>query len=1003
MKNRPVDRAPSALRQLLHRSWLTGLVTLSLWITLLLVTASGEASAAGGVIFVTTLEQKISDTGGCSLQEAIFSANFDNNVAISRYQTSGSHDPIFVTTKCVAGSGDDVIVLPTNGLFTLSEIVDDAINPFGPTATPVITSTITIEAHGATFQRGGEKIFRAFAIGSTGRLTLKSARIVGFAAKGGDGGIGGGGGGLGAGGAIYVHAGELVVEGSTFEGNGAVGGNGATGKHPDAPCCVGGGGGGGLGGNGGGVELSCHGGDPSVNGGGGGGSRGNGERGTPCLNGGSGGGTVSSGISGGFDCGGRGGSSGVTVPTFGDDGDDAECPGGGGGGGQEGLVTTGNGGRGGYGGGGGGGADHGGTGGSGGFGGGGGAGWQGVFVGATGGNGGFGAGGGAADQATSCCGSGHPGQGGRFGGDANPINGGGGAALGGAIFNDSGIVVVRNSTFTANFVSRGNGGNAPNSGQGANGADAGGAIFTVNGHLTVQHSTVSGNEATGAGGGIVVAQDGAAPVFTLQNTIIANNGANACSVQGVGITASFAGNLIQDNGNCGDPVSADDPQLGPLQDNQGPTPTMAISTNSPAVDAADGTLGLPTDQRGQDRPIGDGYDIGAFELCLRGPLQEPCLILGGIGTVETRKLTISVSPTDTGTTAPAPGIHDERLNNVVLLTATPNTSYRFVNWTGDPVGDSSNASTAIAMDGDHSITANFELFDFNFSSIASLTIPVGGSGSRTVTINSMGAFNAPVTLSVSGQPSGSSPTLNPTPVTPPAGMSVGSQLNVSLGPSVPPGLYTFNVQGTSGPLTHSTPVNLTVVATPESVIQVIGTLEALGCIDSAGVSNAFSVKLARAKAAINAGDTQTAINILTALLNQIQAQAGKHIKSSCTDSNGVLFDPVAVLIANVQSLLTSLGSTAQGNPVMGYVANASSLELCDAVVSLLDSSRRVVATAKSDATGFYFFAETRLLKARANYTVKVTALPKPYKKSTPASQTFTWGGTAITLPRFVLN
>ena len=180
MKNgRPVDRAPRALRQLLHRSWLTGWVTLSLWVILLLVTASGEASAAGSVIFVTTLEQKISDTGGCSLEEAIFSANFDEATAISSYSSDGT--PHYVTTKCVAGSGDDVIVLPTNGLFKLSKIVDDAINPFGPTATPIITSNITIEAHGATLQfvsttSSGHLFhretvpvhFRAFAVGSAG-------------------------------------------------------------------------------------------------------------------------------------------------------------------------------------------------------------------------------------------------------------------------------------------------------------------------------------------------------------------------------------------------------------------------------------------------------------------------------------------------------------------------------------------------------------------------------------------------------------------------------------------------------------------------------------------------------------------------------------------------------------------------------------------------------------------------------------------------------------------
>ena len=60
--------------------------------------------------------------------------------------------------------------------------------------------------------------------------------------------------------------------------------------------------------------------------------------------------------------------------------------------------------------------------------------------------------------------------------------------------------------------------------------------------------------------------------------------------------------------------------LGPLQDNGGPTWTMALLSNSPAIDQ--GSAGLLTiDQRGVARPYdvlsilnaADGSDIGAFE------------------------------------------------------------------------------------------------------------------------------------------------------------------------------------------------------------------------------------------------------------------------------------------------------------------------------------------------------------------------------------------------------
>jgi len=49
------------------------------------------------------------DTGrtGCSLQEAIYSANFDDNLAIGGYDFEDG-TPHGYRSGCVAGSGDDV-------------------------------------------------------------------------------------------------------------------------------------------------------------------------------------------------------------------------------------------------------------------------------------------------------------------------------------------------------------------------------------------------------------------------------------------------------------------------------------------------------------------------------------------------------------------------------------------------------------------------------------------------------------------------------------------------------------------------------------------------------------------------------------------------------------------------------------------------------------------------------------------------------------------------------
>src|SRR4029077_21069958 len=198
----------------------------------------------------------------------------------------------FIATDCVAGTGNgDTIVLPIGGVFNLNKYLDgDAYNPYGPTATPIIFSTMTIEGDGATLQwTGGSTNVRLFAVGpasirinqsplnttvsGTGGLTLRNIYIKGFHLKGGNGG-GGGGGGLGAGGAIYLQYGSLTVENSTFDSNKAAGGNGG-----GVGC---GSGGGGLAGNSG------------CDGGGGGGAGGGGARdgGNGGPGGGGGGGTV---------------------------------------------------------------------------------------------------------------------------------------------------------------------------------------------------------------------------------------------------------------------------------------------------------------------------------------------------------------------------------------------------------------------------------------------------------------------------------------------------------------------------------------------------------------------------------------------------------------------------------------------------------------------------------------------------------------------------------------
>ncbi len=575
-------------------------------------------------IHVTQTTQDITTDSGCSLQEAIYSANFDEAKAVDPSNLSQ-----FITTGCTPGSGADTIVLAPNALYQMSGFVQDLFNPAGITATPVVSSTITIRGNGATLERTGAQDIRAFvittnavdpAVMGNGNLTLQNLYIKNFRTHGGDGGTHGGGGGLGAGGAIYNARGTLTIENSTFEGNFAKGGAGGAANAG----AFGAGGGGGLGGDGG---------DGLTGAGGGGGARGIG--GTGVDSGGGGGGTANDGAGGGGEgavggnggnrCGGGGGDD-----TNGSrNGTGGACAGGAGGGGAE---MGGNGGNGAYGSGGGGGAENntlslGGKGGNGGFGGGGGGGGSSATTGGDGGNAGFGAGAGGGGLGPSLGGA--AGAEHAFGGFGQPGTttsggvGGNGCGMGGAIFNESGTLVIRNSTFFANRAEGGaDGAGTPAIWPRCVGS---GAVTSRNGSTTIIDSTFSN---TRARMDILVIGDGATANFELRNTILANNldtglipAGQDCQVltaNGGSVAQNNSGNLIEVNaasGACSGVATGGDPLLRPLRINvPGNTPTMAVPFDSPAVDAADDAESLATDQRGVTRPQGAHSDIGAYEV-----------------------------------------------------------------------------------------------------------------------------------------------------------------------------------------------------------------------------------------------------------------------------------------------------------------------------------------------------------------------------------------------------
>jgi HYR domain/Right handed beta helix region len=164
---------------------------------------------------------------------------------------------------------------------------------------------------------------------------------------------------------------------------------------------------------------------------------------------------------------------------------------------------------------------------------------------------------------------------------------------GGAVF-ANGAMTIANSTFSGNSTSPGH---------------LGGGLVTGCGssaNVTITNSTFFGNSA-GSGGGIYRCSG----TVTIKNTIVANNSGGNC----VGV--SSAGNNLSSDGTCS-PIASDlantNPQLGPLQNNGGPTQTHALLTGSPAINAGSNTGCPSADQRGVSRPQAGTCDIGAFEV-----------------------------------------------------------------------------------------------------------------------------------------------------------------------------------------------------------------------------------------------------------------------------------------------------------------------------------------------------------------------------------------------------
>jgi hypothetical protein len=190
----------------------------------------------------------------------------------------------------------------------------------------------------------------------------------------------------------------------------------------------------------------------------------------------------------------------------------------------------------------------------------------------------------------------------------NSTGGSGGAFVNGLGVTDSTLTLI-NCTVTGNSAWYG-----------------GGAIYNASymgtALVKIINCTISGNSSLfDPGDGIFNnASNGGQAVVQMGNTIMANHGSNVYNYYGQMQTLGH--NVATDDCGIHPPGPGDvlgvNPLLDPsgLRDNGGPTKTILILPNSPALDVGDNSLAPPTDQRSVARPqpAGGSSDAGAVEL-----------------------------------------------------------------------------------------------------------------------------------------------------------------------------------------------------------------------------------------------------------------------------------------------------------------------------------------------------------------------------------------------------
>ena len=111
-------------------------------------------------------------------------------------------------------------------------------------------------------------------------------------------------------------------------------------------------------------------------------------------------------------------------------------------------------------------------------------------------------------------------------------------------------------------------------------------------------------------------------------------------------------------------------------------------------------------------------------------------------------LTVQTNGSSRGSVIPSVGNHTYKNGDVIDLEATANAGYRFNYWSGDPVDGDPNVETAtITMNGDKTVTANFDHLKY----LLTMAVSPSGGGSVTPAVGSYN-YNSEEVVQISATP-----------------------------------------------------------------------------------------------------------------------------------------------------------------------------------------------------------------------------------------------------------